>query len=43
MIAKQVSKRGGILYCESNNTKVYTGGYANLYITGDITFNNKAE
>lgn len=36
MIAKQVSQRGGILYCKNNNGRVEIGGEAITYLVGDI-------
>lgn len=36
MIAKQLSKRGGTLYCEYQNDRVRIAGKATLYLQGDI-------
>lgn len=36
MIAKQLSKRGGTLYCENINDRVIIAGRAVLYLQGDI-------
>ncbi len=36
MIAKQLSKRGGTLYCENKNDSVIISGKAILYLQGDI-------
>ncbi len=36
MVAKQLSKRGGTLYCEALGERVKIGGEAILYLTGDI-------
>jgi PhzF family phenazine biosynthesis protein len=36
LIAKQLSKRGGILYCELNNDRVLIAGKAKTYLTGKI-------
>lgn len=36
MIAKQLSKRGGTLYCEHQNDRVIIAGKAILYLQGDI-------
>lgn len=36
MIAEQLSKRGGILYCESVDEGVKISGYAALYLEGEI-------
>jgi PhzF family phenazine biosynthesis protein len=38
MIAKQLSKRGGTIYCEMCGDRVKIGGKAIHYLTGDITF-----
>ncbi|MCK3686075.1 PhzF family phenazine biosynthesis protein [Maribellus sp. YY47] len=37
MVAKQVSKRGGILYCRHLNERVEIGGKAITYLQGEIT------
>lgn len=34
--AKQISSRGGELYCELEGDRVQLGGYANLYLQGEI-------
>ena len=34
--AKQLSKRGGELYCELKDNRCFIGGYARLYLTGEI-------
>lgn len=36
MVAKQLSKRGGTLYCEYKNDRVIIAGRAALYLQGDI-------
>lgn len=36
MIAKQLSKRGGTLYCENCDDRVKISGYASLYLAGEI-------
>lgn len=36
MIAKQLSKRGGTLYCEDCDERVKISGHAALYLTGEI-------
>lgn len=36
LIAKQVSKRGGILYCTDKGSRVLIGGKARLYLSGKI-------
>ena len=36
MTAKQLSKRGGILYCKMNGNRVEIGGKAALYMKGNI-------
>jgi hypothetical protein len=36
MIAKQISKRGGILYCTNLDERVLIGGKAILYMKGEI-------
>ena len=38
MIARQVSKRGGTLYCTYLNNRVEIGGKAISYLQGEITF-----
>jgi predicted PhzF superfamily epimerase YddE/YHI9 len=37
MVAKQLSKRGGTLYCEFCGDRVKISGKAILYMTGNIT------
>ena len=34
--AKQISKRGGELFCKDKNDRVYISGYAKLYMVGKI-------
>jgi len=36
LIAKQLSKRGGTLYCENNGDRVKISGKAKLYLEGEI-------
>ncbi len=36
MVAKQISKRTGTLYCTDNGLRVKIGGYAKLYMVGEI-------
>ena len=36
LLAKQLSKRGGVLYCESHGERVRIGGKAARYLKGDI-------
>ncbi len=36
MIARQLSERGGILYCQNVGERVKIGGSAVLYMTGEI-------
>jgi PhzF family phenazine biosynthesis protein len=36
LIAKQLSKRGGILYCENNGDRVKISGKAKIYLEGEI-------
>jgi len=36
MVAKQLSMRGGTLYCENSGTRVKIAGKAMLYLTGEI-------
>jgi predicted PhzF superfamily epimerase YddE/YHI9 len=38
MIAKQVSRRGGELYCELKDDRVLIAGKATLFLEGSITF-----
>jgi len=37
MIAKQISRRGGIIYCKNIGKRVEIGGHAATYMTGKIT------
>lgn len=37
MLAKQISKRGGVLHCKFLNNRVEIGGKALTYLTGEIT------
>ena len=39
MLAKQVSKRGGVLHCKNQETRVLIGGKAVLYMKGEIEVN----
>ncbi len=41
MIAKQLSQRGGVLYCSYLGNRVNIGGKAITYMCGDILLNNK--
>lgn len=36
MVAKQLSKRGGILYCIDAEERVYISGYGSIYAQGEI-------
>ena len=36
LIARQLSKRGGILYCENNGDRVKISGKAKIYLEGEI-------
>jgi hypothetical protein len=36
LIAKQLSKRGGILFCEDKDDRVFIGGNAVEYLKGEI-------
>jgi len=36
LVAKQLSKRGGTLYCENNANRVKISGKAKLYLDGEI-------
>lgn len=36
LIAKQISSRGGVLFCKENGSRVIIGGKAQLYLTGEI-------
>lgn len=38
MIAKQVSARGGVLYCKNLGERIEIGGKAVTYMTGEIDF-----
>lgn len=37
--ARQLSKRGGVLYCTYAGSRVFIGGKAELYLKGEIFFN----
>lgn len=37
--ARQLSKRGGVLYCTHAGSRVFIGGKAELYLKGEIFFN----
>ena len=39
MIAKQISKRGGVLFCENLEDRVLIGGNAILYMKGEVEIN----
>ena len=39
MIAKQISKRGGVLFCENLEDRVLIGGNATLYMKGEVEIN----
>lgn len=39
MIAKQISKRGGLLFCENLEDRVHIGGNATLYMKGEVEIN----
>ncbi len=39
LIAKQLSFRSGIIYCENNSLRVKIGGKAKLFLTGEIHIN----
>ena len=39
MIAKQISKRGGILFCENLEDRVLIGGNATIYMKGEVEIN----
>lgn len=41
MNAKQLSKRGGTIYCEQNGERVVIGGNCVFYMEGEISINNK--
>ena len=34
--ARQVSRRGGDIFCEYKNNRVFISGFANLYLSGEI-------
>lgn len=36
LVAKQLSKRGGLLYCENQGERVKIAGVADLYLSGEI-------
>ena len=36
LIAKQLSQRGGVLFCEHKNDRVHIGGNSVLYLKGEI-------
>ena len=40
LIAKQLSKRTGILYCENEGAKIKIAGHAKLYLIGEIFIND---
>ena len=37
LVAKQLSKRGGILYCEDHGDRIFIGGKAVQYMKGEIS------
>ena len=39
LLAKQVSERGGLLYCEMSMDRVIIGGSAVLFLIGEIELN----
>lgn len=39
LVAQQLSKRGGMLYCENIGDRVKIAGYATLYLEGNIQIN----
>ncbi len=39
LVSKQLSERGGYLFCRMENSKVYISGKAKLYMTGEINLN----
>ena len=41
MMAKQLSKRGGDIYCEQNGERVVIGGECAFYMEGEISIDNK--
>ena len=40
MIAMQLSKRGGVIYCSHLNDRVNMGGEAITYMQGEILLDN---
>ncbi|WP_372947151.1 PhzF family phenazine biosynthesis protein [Mariniphaga sp.] len=40
LVAKQISKRGGVLYCKYAENRVEIGGNAQTYMTGEISIIN---
>ena len=41
MIAKQLSKRGGVLHCSYLGGRVTIGGEATTYMKGELLMGNK--
>ena len=41
MIAKQLSKRGGIIHCSYLGDRVTIGGEATTYMQGELLMDNK--
>ena len=41
MIAKQLSKRGGVIYCSYLGDRVTMGGEAITYMHGELLMGNK--
>ena len=41
MIAKQLSKRGGLIYCSYLGGRVTMGGEATTYLQGELLMDNK--
>ena len=37
LVAKQLSSRGGVLFCTNSSNRVFIGGYATLYLKGEIS------
>lgn len=37
LVAKQISKRGGVLFCKYSGERVEIGGHARTFLTGEIT------
>ena len=37
LVAKQLSSRGGVLFCTNSSDRVFIGGYATLYLKGEIS------